>query len=412
MKNKFFKIFIFVIIFVLLLAVILFLYPVCKENKVLKKENKLKDKIMTEISYNEENIIDAMNKLNNINIVRYKIYTEQINSANVKGNANSTSNTSGDGQKENIQENQQESGNGQSGGNQTSQQNSQNSQSGENQSDQQNSQNIQSGKDQTDQQGSQKGQSGVDQADQQGSQNSQSGGNQASSQGSENSQSSSETSNNNQSNSSQMKSNNNSSNNSDSKIPSEKYGLQYNNSLTENNETNINWENIEYIYENIFIAWQTMQVDLTDQKVSSEIINKYNSDLNGIANSIIQQNKESTMINYFNLYADICDIVKYISKENNLLNLYYAKLYLLNAYTLSESKKWNEMYESVANSESYFKNSYNEKTEVSSLKDINQSKYNEKIAMSLSNLKDSINLNDKNIFYIQYKNVMQMLCSY
>ena len=408
MKNKFFKIFIFVIIIVLLLAVILFLYPVCKENKVLKKENKLKDKIMTEISYNEENIIDAMNKLNNINIVRYKIYTEQINSANVKGKANSTSNTSGDGQKEN----QQESGNGQSGGNQTSQQNSQNSQSGENQSDQQNSQNIQSGKDQTDQQGSQKGQSGGDQADQQGSQNSQSGGNQASSQGSENSQSSSETSNNNQSNSSQMKSNNNSSNNSDSKIPSEKYGLQYNNSLTENNETNINWENIEYIYENIFIAWQTMQVDLTDQKVSSEIINKYNSDLNGIANSIIQQNKESTMINYFNLYADICDIVKYISKENNLLNLYYAKLYLLNAYTLSESKKWNEMYESVANSESYFKNSYNEKTEGSSLKDINQSKYNEKIAMSLSNLKDSINLNDKSIFYIQYKNVMQMLCSY
>lgn len=393
MKNKFFKIFIFVIIIVLLLAVILFLYPVCKENKVLKKENKLKDKIMTEISYNEENIIDAMNKLNNINIVRYKIYTEQINSANVKGNANSTSNTSGDGQKEN----QQESGNGQSGGNQTSQQNSQNSQSGENQSDQQNSQNIQSGKDQT---------------DQQGSQNSQSGGNQASSQGSENSQSSSETSNNNQSNSSQMKSDNNSSNNSDSKIPSEKYKLQYNNSLTENNETNINWENIEYIYENIFIAWQTMQVDLTDQKVSSEIINKYNSDLNGIANSIIQQNKESTMINYFNLYADICDIVKYISKENNLLNLYYAKLYLLNAYTLSESKKWNEMYESVANSESYFKNSYNEKTEDSNSKDVNQSKYNEKIAMSLSNLKDSINLNDKSIFYIQYKNVMQMLCSY
>ena len=408
MKNKFFKIFIFVIIFVLLLAVILFLYPVCKENKVLKKENKLKDKIMTEISYNEENIIDAMNKLNNINIVRYKIYTEQINSANVKGKANSTSNTSGDGQKEN----QQESGNGQSGGNQTSQQNSQNSQSGENQSDQQNSQNIQSGKDQTDQQGSQKGQSGVDQADQQGSQNSQSGGNQASSQGSENSQSSSETSNNNQSNSSQMKSNNNSSNNSDSKIPSEKYGLQYNNSLTENNETNINWEDIEYIYENIFIAWQTMQVDLTDQKVSSEIINKYNSDLNGIANSIIQQNKESTMINYFNLYADICDIVKYISKENNLLNLYYAKLYLLNAYTLSESKKWNEMYESVTNSESYFKNSYNEKTEGANSKDVNQSKYNEKIAMSLSNLKDSINLNDKSIFYIQYKNVMQMLCSY
>lgn len=397
MKNKFFKIFIFVIIIVLLLAVILFLYPVCKENKVLKKENKLKDKIMTEISYNEENIIDAMNKLNNINIVRYKIYTEQINSANVKGEANSTANTSEDGQKENIQENQQGSKNGQSGGSKSDQQDSQNSQSGGNQADQQ---------------GSQNGQSGGNQASQQNSQDSQSEEGQTSSQGSENSQSSSETSNNNQSNSSQMKSDNNSSNNSNSKIPSEKYGLQYNNSLTENNETNINWENIEYIYENIFIAWQTMQVDLTDQKVSSEIINKYNSDLNGIANSIIQQNKESTMINYFNLYADICDIVKYISKENNLLNLYYAKLYLLNAYTLSESKKWNEMYESVANSESYFKNSYNEKTEGANSKDINQSKYNEKIAMSLSNLKDSINLNDKNIFYIQYKNVMQMLCSY
>ena len=54
----------------------------------------------------------------------------------------------------------------------------------------------------------------------------------------------------------------------------EKYNVEYNNSLTENNSKDIDWDDIEYIYENIFTAWQTMQVDLKTENVNEDSINK------------------------------------------------------------------------------------------------------------------------------------------
>ena len=88
MKNKFLKIFVICLIIFLIVFTILFLYPEIKENNSLKKENELKEKILTEVSYNEKNIIDALNKLNNINITRYKIITEQINTNNEQNQSN------------------------------------------------------------------------------------------------------------------------------------------------------------------------------------------------------------------------------------------------------------------------------------------------------------------------------------
>ena len=348
MRNKVLKILTIIMVIFIIVLSFLFIFPKIKDNNHLKKENELKDKIMTEISYVDANIIEGMNKLNNINIVRYKVYSEKVNSDN---NQSSQSNNDSSG-------NQNSQSNNGSSGNQNSQSNNgssgnQNSQSNNGSSSNQNSQ-------------SNNGSSG--------NQNSQS---------------------NNGSSSNQSSQNNNSSNK-----PDETYSIKYNNSLIETKQNDINWNNIEYIYENIFISWQTMQIDLNEEKVNSELINRYNANLNGIANSIIQQNKESAMINYLNLYVDICDIVKYVSNDEKTQNLFYTKLYLLNAYTLCESEKWDEMYESVTNAESYFQNTYSDS-------DINyQSK--KKISMAISNLKNTINLNEKNVFYLQYKNIMQM----
>ncbi len=320
MKNKFLKIFVICLIIFLIVFTILFLYPEIKENNSLKKENELKEKILTEVSYNEKNIIDALNKLNNINITRYKIITEQINTNNEQNQSNISD--------ENSKSNNENKSDSQSG-------------SGENQNNSSNNSQNTSGENQND------------------------------------------------------------SSNSESNIM-KKYNVEYNNSLTENNSKDIDWDDIEYIYENIFTAWQTMQVDLKTENVNEDSINKITSNLNGIASSILNQNKENALINYFNLYSNICDVVKYVSNDQNLMNLYYAKLYLLNSYILCESEKWDEMYNSVSNAENYYKNSYTEN-------DNKNNKQNEKIIMSISNLKDSINLKDKNIFYMQYKNVIQLL---
>ena len=57
----------------------------------------LNEKIIEEIKFSDSNIVDAMNKLNNISIVRYKVYTKSINTSssnNVSNGANSSDSNS------------------------------------------------------------------------------------------------------------------------------------------------------------------------------------------------------------------------------------------------------------------------------------------------------------------------------
>ena len=176
-------------------------------------------------------------------------------------------------------------------------------------------------------------------------------------------------------------------------------------SLTETDNQEINWIHITNIYENINNVWPTTMLDLKKASISDEYLENITVDLNGLAQSILNKDKNSSLINLYNLYSQFPYYLSLITKDQYKINLYNTKLAILNAYTLSNSEnKWNEMSSSVRSARGSFEIILSmENTNINSKNNL------EKINSMLLNLENSISLNNKNIFYMQYKNVMQEL---
>ena len=117
--------------------------------------------------------------------------------------------------------------------------------------------------------------------------------------------------------------------------------------------------------------------------------------MDGVIQSIKNKDKKNTLINLFNMYINIPKYASSITSDNNKLNLYNTKLNILNAYTLvSTDDNWNNAISSITSAKSYF-------SSIISSENNNEDKKN--------SLQKTAQINDKDIFYMGYKNIMQAL---
>ena len=341
-KNNMQKITISIMFLICIILIAILVILNYKNYNQEKEKQDLQEKILSEIDFVSTSTIDAMNKLNNISVVRYKIYTETLNTNN---------NSSSKGAKQQTLEKNEIENEGESTENESSNAKSSNP----NNSTEPSNGNSGEMSSESDKVATNKGSASSD----------------------------------------SLSSN-------DNINPSE---MKTNNSLLEAAGGNIDWNNIEYIYENIFTSIPIMTLDLEKKNVDSNLISNLNIALNGIAQSIIGQDKNSCMINYYNLYAYLNEIVKDVVEDDYTVNYYGTITNVLNAYALSnQENKFKEMEESINKAINQFTNilkdgsiEYNKKQNI------------KKIDLKLKQTKDSIKLSDKNIFYLQYKNVMQDL---
>lgn len=304
MRKNLFKVLSLVLTIICILLSLIVIYKKIYRYNNEGKSIDLNTKIISEIDYLDGTVIEAMNKLNNISIVRYKVYTKSINKPN-SGEKNNEEDRSGeDEQKENKDsKNENESLRG----------------------------------------------------------------------------------------------------NDVNKIKVSK--TIANNPLTENKEENINWDEITYIYENIYSVWPTIEMDLKKLGMKDEYVNKFNLDLNGVAQSINGRDKKSALVNYYNLYSQLPNYLQAVTDDKYLLNMYKCKAEVLNSYVLAdEENKWKEMSESTAKSKEILKTMLEESDEEA----IKKSSI-EKTYAIVNDLESSTILNDRNIFYMQYKNAIQAL---
>ena len=274
------------------------------------KEEDLKEKIGEEIKYLDSNIIDAMNKINNISVIKYKVYTKEINQSQNKNSSSNSdkSNESEDSSKEESSSQSQDNGN---------------------------------------------------------------------------------------SNSSESQESSNS-------VPLSQ--LVPNVTLQENNEET-NWEEVSFLIENMYSTWPAINLDLQKQGISNEIINSFSLSLDGVIQSVKNKDKNNTLVNLLNMYINLPKYSLSIAEDSFTQNKYNVKLNILNAYTLvSNNDNWNNAVDSITSAKSFFSN-------IISTEDLNEDKKNsmQKIYLSIEDLERITQINDKEIFFMGYKNVMQEL---
>ena len=182
-----------------------------------------------------------------------------------------------------------------------------------------------------------------------------------------------------------------------------KYELKGSNILSNNTGT-INWDNEKGVIESINVKWTSLIVDLHQLNVNNDDILNFSNILNQTIVNIKQENKVNTMLDLANLYGYIPNYLKQFSNDEEKISIEYIKSNILNSYALVEQERWDEVKEQVFNSVENITNIMNSiNTEQFSQYQINR------IYVKLNELYSSIDLKDKQLYYIKYRNVMEEL---
>ena len=177
------------------------------------------------------------------------------------------------------------------------------------------------------------------------------------------------------------------------------------NTTLESNPTEIDWTALSFAFENLYSTWPTINLDLQKQGIANELITSFSLSMDGAVQSIKNKEKENTLINLYNMYLNLPKYLSSINTDNYTLNLYYTKLNILNAYVLvSTGDRWNDITSYVSEAKSNF-------SSIVSASDKNEEEKSalQKTYVIIENLERISQINDKDIFYMGYKNVMQEL---
>lgn len=175
-------------------------------------------------------------------------------------------------------------------------------------------------------------------------------------------------------------------------------------SILVNPDKKIDWDNIKKETEKMYQTWTTVLIDLNSLNVNQENLRKYSTTLDNVTKAVQKEDKKQVATELANLYGLLASYAKDYSSDIKTINLLDTKSNILYAYALIEDEKWQEMKNNIKSAQNAYNNIMNGGIQNS----INISSIN-KAYILLNEIEKSTDTKDKNIFYINYKNLMQEL---
>ena len=174
------------------------------------------------------------------------------------------------------------------------------------------------------------------------------------------------------------------------------------NNINQNND--IEWEEIQKDVQNIYTIWPTISLDLAKVGINNNDMLRFNNILDDIAIEAKNNNKETCLENLTNMYALISDFKNYSSESEINKNVMNTKSSILKSYYFVNIDNWEEASKNLKMASDIFTSVVTEKDNYQN-KDLNINRAN----ILLQDLKNSINKNDKQVFFVRYKNLLQEL---
>lgn len=179
----------------------------------------------------------------------------------------------------------------------------------------------------------------------------------------------------------------------------EEYNLEQSVILT-NNNNNIDWKSIKLEVESLYSEVATITLDLYSLGISREDVLGFNQELDDLTISVKEENKENTLSNLSKLYEYIPKYLKSVTNDEIFIGKIDTKNNLFKAYSILDTKNWQEIGNNVTNTiNSLSNNLLNKETDKQYI--IN------KIYIMLNELQSAVNKQDDSIFLIKYKNILE-----
>ena len=191
----------------------------------------------------------------------------------------------------------------------------------------------------------------------------------------------------------------NKSNNSETKQQKE-YSLKRNAILTNNEE--INWDDIKNKIEIVYSSIPTITLDLYKYNINQDDILNFNKEFDNLTVVIKQNNKQDSLIQLSKLYDFMPKFAQSIYDDDLRKTIIETKSNILKAYSKLDTDNWNDISNDIKQaSNSYSKLLTNPNIDQSKQYDIS------KIYVMINELQNAVQVQDKQIFLIKYKNIIE-----
>ena len=174
--------------------------------------------------------------------------------------------------------------------------------------------------------------------------------------------------------------------------------------LKNNGKYDAEWDKIEIEVEQIYQVWNTVSIDLYSLNIDNNAILAFNDGLNRATQAIKARNKVSAIDEITGIYGKILEYRKAYDKDTKKTDLLTIQYNSVAAYTDVTNERWNEANSKLATAEKIFSNLLNTVTN----NYINQATMGQ-CYISINELKKAIDLQDKEIFFIEYRNLISKI---
>ncbi len=164
------------------------------------------------------------------------------------------------------------------------------------------------------------------------------------------------------------------------------------------------WNKIQTEVEQIYQVWNTVSIDLYSLNIDNNSILAFNDGLNKATQAVKNKNKTNAMSELTKIYAKILDYRKAYDKDNRKMDLLTIQYNSVAAYTDVTTGKWDEANAKLTNAEKIFSNLLNTVTN-----DYTNQATMSQCYVSINELKKAVGLQDKEIFFIEYRNLMSKM---
>lgn len=175
-------------------------------------------------------------------------------------------------------------------------------------------------------------------------------------------------------------------------------------SILVNPNKKIDWDTIKKETEKMYHTWNTVLIDLNSLSINQDNLLKYTTILDNLTKAVQKEDKKQTLYRLAELYNLLVIYTKEYSNDNKHITLIDTRANILFAYTLIEDDKWKDMQNYIKKAQNIYNNMMN-----NTLQNNGNSTNINKAYVLLNEIYKSTDTKDKNIFYINYKNLMREL---
>ena len=181
------------------------------------------------------------------------------------------------------------------------------------------------------------------------------------------------------------------------------YKLETNGVLT--STTDINWTQIKNDVEKIYTLIYPMTIDLYQTKTNQEDIVNFNKEFDSLTKSAKDENKENYLLELAKLYDYLPKFIENCTNNQSKNVVIKTKNNIFKAYSILDKEDWNKISSNINAASQEFTKLI---TNVNQNKSVNHYNVN-KAYVIINELQNAINLKDKEVFLIKYKNLLEEL---